>query len=175
MNNFSDLIERRRSVRKFSDAPLTDEQVRIILNTALRSPSSKNSKPWQFIAIEDKDILGKLSECKDRGSKPIKNASLAVVVLGDPMKSDVWIEDCSIASIMMQLQAEDLGLGSCWIQIRNRLTTAGTSSEEFVKNLLNIPAPLEVLSVIIFGNRTDVQNSIRNEDIEWKKIHINKY
>lgn len=59
------------------------------------------------------------------GAAFLADAAMAVVVMADPLASDVWIEDASIASIMIQLQAEDLGLGSCWIQVRERLPLPG--------------------------------------------------
>ena len=64
---------------------------------------------------------------------------LAIVVMADPLASDVWIEDAAIASIMIQLQAEDLGLGSCWVQVRERFTATGMPSDEFVHGILDIP------------------------------------
>ena len=70
--------------------------------------------------IDDKEMLKELSHCKEQASSFIADAALAIVVMADPLASDVWIEDAAIASIMIQLQAEDLGLGSCWVQVRER-------------------------------------------------------
>ena len=66
------------------------------------------------------------------GADFLKDAPLAIVVLADPLASDVWIEDASIASILIQLQAEDLGLGSCWIQVRERYTATGMPADEYI-------------------------------------------
>ena len=52
---------------------------------------------------------------------PLETAPLAVVICADETLNDAWIEDCSIASILLQLTAQSIGLGSCWIQIRNRM------------------------------------------------------
>ena len=138
MKSFSELIKQRRSMRKFTDEELTQEEVVTLLKAALMSPSSKRSNCWQFIAVDDKETLDKLSRCKEMGSSFLKEASLAIVVLADPLASDVWIEDASIASLMIQLQAEDLGLGSCWIQVRERYTATGMSSDEYVHGILGI-------------------------------------
>jgi nitroreductase len=175
MNNFQELITNRRSTRKFTDELLSPEQVELILKAALKSPASKSKNPWQFIVIEDKEQLQKLSECKEHGSKLIANCVLAVVVLADPLSSDVWIEDASIASIMMQLQAEDLGIGSCWVQVRERYTTAGTSAEEYIKDMFDIPMQLQVLSVIAFGHKAQERPPFDEEKLQWEKIHIGKY
>ena len=118
MESFAILIKSRRSTRKFTDQLLNPEQVEMILKAALMAPASKRKNPWQFVVVEDKEMLAKLSVCKPAGAAFLKDCALAVVVLANVMESDVWVEDASIASIYMQLQAEDLGLGSCWCQIR---------------------------------------------------------
>ena len=84
-------------------------------------------------------MLAKLSVCKPAGAAFLKDCALAVVVLANVMESDVWVEDASIASIYMQLQAEDLGLGSCWCQIRNRQMEDDTDAAQYVRGLLDVP------------------------------------
>lgn len=175
MSNFAELIKKRRSTRKFTEQLLTPEQVEAILKAGLMAPSSKSKTPWQFITVEDKALLQKLSECKESSSKLIAGCALAVVVAADPMESDVWIEDASIVSIMMQLQAEDLGLGSCWVQIRNRYTNEELPADDYVKELLNIPHQLQVLSVIAFGYKAAERKPFDEENLQWEKIHINRF
>jgi nitroreductase len=118
MNNFSELITNRRSMRKFTDEELSQEEVVSLMKAALMSPTSKRSNAWRFIVVDDKETLRKLSCCKEHGAAFLAGAALAIVVIADPLASNVWIEDASVASIMIQLQAEDLGLGSCWVQVR---------------------------------------------------------
>jgi nitroreductase len=175
MINFQQLIMKRRSTRKFTEEALAPEQVELILKAALMSPASKSSNAWQFLLVEDKEMLEKLSYCKKIGSKPIAGCALAIVVMADPFTSDVWIEDSSIASIMMQLQAEDLGLGSCWIQIRERSTPADTPSDEYVKELLDIPLQMQVLSIIVIGHKAQDRPPFDEEKLQWEKIHVGKF
>lgn len=175
MESFSTLIKQRRSTRKFTEEPLTPEQVETILKAGLMSPSSKSKTPWEFIVIEDKDMLKLLAGSKEHGAGFLEGCALAVVVLANTMESDVWIEDASIASIYMQLQAEDLGIGSCWCQIRNRVTAEETDSNELIRRLLNIPYQLDVLSIIGFGYKTQERKPIDEEKLQWEKIHIGKY
>ncbi|KAA6314005.1 Coenzyme F420:L-glutamate ligase [termite gut metagenome] len=175
MENFSDLIIKRRSTRKFTEEKLSQDQVVTLMKAALMSPSSKRNNAWQFIAVEDKQTLQALSEFKEQSAAFIADAALAVVVLADPLASDVWIEDASIASIILQLQAEDLGLGSCWAQVRERQTAFGQSSEEYVRNLLNIPLSLQVLSVIAIGYKATERKPFNEEHLQWEKVHINKF
>lgn len=139
------------------------------------SPSSKRTNCWQFIAVDDKEVLKKLSLCKEQSASFIADAALAIVVVADPLASDVWIEDASIASIIIQLQAEDLGLGSCWVQVRERFTAEGIPSDEYVRNLLDVPLQLQVLSVIAVGHKGMERKPFNEEHLQWEKIHINKY
>lgn len=175
MEQFSDLIKNRRSMRKFTDQELTQEEVVALLKAALMAPSSKRSNCWQFIVVDDKDMLEKLSHCKEMGAAFLADAAMAVVVMADPLASDVWIEDASIASIMIQLQAEDLGLGSCWIQVRERFTATGMPSGEYVHTLLDIPLQLQVVSIIAVGHKGMERKPFNEEHLQWEKIHINKY
>ena len=166
MENFSELIKNRRSMRKFTDEELTQDQVVALMKAALMSPSSKRSNSWQFVVVDDKEVLKELSHCKEQASSFIADAALA---------SDVWIEDASIASIMIQLQAEDLGLGSCWVQVRERFTATGMPSDEFVHGILDIPLQLQILSVIAIGHKGMERKPFNEEHLQWEKIHINKF
>lgn len=175
MENFSDLIRLRRSMRKFTSEELAPEEVVTLLKAALMSPTSKRSNSWQFIAVDDKETLDKLSRCKEHGAAFLSDAALAIVVMADPLASDVWIEDASVASILIQLQAEDMGLGSCWIQVRERFTATGMSSDEYVHGILDIPLQLQVLSIIAIGHKGMERKPFDEEHLQWEKVHINKY
>ena len=124
---------------------------------------------------EDKEMLKKLAGCKKNGSAFLEGCALAVVVLANVMESDVWVEDASIASIYMQLQAEDLGLGSCWCQIRNRVTEDEADSNNYVRSLLDIPYQLDVLSIIGIGYKDQVRKPFDESHLQWEKIHIGKF
>lgn len=175
MENFSELIKNRRSMRKFTDEELSQEQVVTLFKTALMSPTSKRSNSWQFIAVDSKAKLVELSHCKEQASSFIADAALAIVVTADPLASDVWIEDASIASMLIQLQAEDLGLGSCWVQIRERIAASGMPSDEYVRGILDIPLQLQVLSIIAIGHKAMERKPFDEAHLQWEKIHINKF
>ena len=162
-------------MRKFTEEELTQEEVVALLKAALMSPSSKRSNCWQFVVVDDKETLQKLSLCKEMGAAFLKDAALAIVVMADPLASDVWIEDAAIASLMIQLQAEDMGLGSCWIQVRERFTATGIPSGDFVHNVLDIPLQLQVLSIVAIGHKGMERKPFNEEHLQWEKIHINKY
>ena len=120
-------------------------------------------------------VVAKLAQCKEAGAGLIAGAALAIVVLADPLVSDVWIEDASVASLMIQLQAEDLGLGSCWVQVRERFTADGIQADEVVRDLLDIPLQLQVLSIIAVGHKGQERKPFDEANLQWEKVHINKY
>lgn len=175
MDSFASLIKSRRSTRKFTNQLLTPEQVELILKAGLMSPSSKRSNPWQFLVVEDKEMLTKLAGCKKAGSSFLEGCALAVVVLANVLESDVWVEDTSVASIYMQLQAEDLGLGSCWCQVRNRQTGDDMDSAQYVRDLFGIPYQLEVLSIIGFGYKDQERKPFDEAHLQWEKVHIGAF
>ena len=175
MDSFTSLITRRRSTRKFKQDSLSPEQVALILKAVLMAPTSKGAHSWQFVVVEDTHIIRQLAVCKKHGADFLDGCTLAVVVLGDTNISDAWIEDASIASIYMQLQAEDLGVGSCWCQVRNRLTEDGYESEQYVRNLLDIPPQFGVLSIIGFGHKDQERKPFDEANLLWEKVHIGRF
>lgn len=172
MENLHDLLLRRHSIRRYTDTPVDAESVRLILEAALLAPTSKSSRCWRFVVVDDKDMLLKLSDCKPAGAAPIKNCAFAVVVCADQSKSDVWIEDASIAAAYMQLQATALNLGSCWVQIRDRYAADGTPAEEIIQELLGIPELYPVLCVMTFGHPDEVRKPVDPSKLLWEKVHI---
>ncbi len=174
MGNFESLIITRRSTRKFIEQQISPEEVQKLLQSALLAPTSKNSKSWEFIAVENKDMLKQLSVCKNAGGSFLEGCTLGIVVLGNKTITDVWVEDASIAATYMQLQAEDLGIGSCWCHIRNR-HLGEMSSEQYVRDMLGIPENFGVLCIIGFGYKDQERKSNDLEKLTWEKIHIGRF
>lgn len=175
MKNFTELLKRRRSTRKFTEEKINQDDVVELLKAALMAPSSKRSTPWEFVVVDEPDKLKALSQCKQHGAKLIEGAPLAIVILADPMISDVWIEDTSIATTLLQLQAEALGLGSCWVQVRGRSTAAGIPADENVREILDIPLQMQVLSIVAIGHKDEEKQPFDEEKLKWEKIHINQF
>lgn len=172
---FLDLISSRRSIRKFQTKPVEKEKADILIETALRSFASKTSNPWEFIVINDKKLLESLSCAKEHGSALLKGASLGIAVCADPSKSDVWVEDTSIASAFIHLAAHDMGLGSCWVQIRKRNHSPDKSSEAYVKELLGIPDNIMVESIIAIGYPDETKQGHSKESLQFEKVSYNYY
>lgn len=170
-----DLLRTRRSIRKYENKTIDKESLEILRESLLRCPSSRGINPWVFIFVDEAKLLSELANVKKHGSSFLKDAALGIVVCGDETKSDVWVEDCSIASIIVQLTAHSLGLGSCWIQIRNRPHSHDTTAEDYVRKLLGIPVNLRVESVISIGYPAEIKKPIPHERLEFEKIHYNQY
>ena len=173
--DFKDLVKMRRSHRKFTEQEISGDDVKAILRAGLMSPTSKSRRDWQFVVVDDKTDLEKLSDAKDMGGQLIKGAALAIVVLGDPMQNDCWVEDGSIAAISMQYQAEELGLGSCWVQMRGRGLSDGTSADTVIQGILNIPENLSCLCVLAIGHKADERQPQKEDKLKWEQVHLEKY
>ena len=175
MNNLHQLLLQRHSIRRYTDQPVDSDAVKTILEAALLAPTSKNARPWQFVVVEDKEMLGRLAECKQLGAKPVASAAFAVVVTVNPALNEVYIEDASVAAIMMHLQAADLGLGSCWIQVRGRFAADGEPSENVVRELLAIPDDMVVECIVTFGHIDEQRKPVDPEKLLWEKVHIGSW
>lgn len=175
MKTFLNLVRTRRSMRKFTDEPLTPEQVEQLLRCALMAPSSKGKHAWHFIVVDDRETIAKLAECKAVGSDFVAGAPLVIAVVGEPAESDVWIEDASVATTILLYAAEDLGLGACWVQIRERLSSAGIPSEDIVCNLLGVPDNLRVLSMVAVGHKGMERKPFNEERLLWERVHVGKF
>ena len=149
---FIDIARSRHSCRLFSEEPLSDGERRLLLEAGDLAPSSRGRRPVRLVPVDDIGTIRKLVSCRPSSTKALETATFAVVVAADPTVADTWIEDSSIATIMMQLEAEDLKLGSCWIQIRMR-DNAGTPAEDIVRNIIGLDPGFSVLSIVAFGRR----------------------
>ena len=170
-----DILRTRRSIRKYEKKPIDPASIEIIKEALLRCPSSRGINPWMFIFVDNADLLKRLALTKEHGSGFLKDAALGIVVCGDDTKSDVWVEDCSIASIVVQLAAQSLGLGSCWIQIRKRPHSQQKSAEEYIQELLGIPKHMKVESIISIGYPAEVKKPLPFEKLEFEKIRYNTF
>ncbi len=172
---FMSLIQKRRSIRKFLPKPVEDEKIDLLIEAALRSPSSRGYNPWEFVVVTERDLLEKLSNAKIHGSQFLKNAPLGIVVCADPDKCDVWVEDCSLASTFIFLAAESIGLRSCWIQIRERMHNESLSSEAYVMDILSVTPKLKVESIIALGYPDETKSFHKKEDLQYEKVYNNQY
>mgnify|MGYP000863315915 FL=1 len=175
MNCFFNLAKTRRSIRKFLPQKVEPEKISMITKVALMAPASKRSNPWEFVVVQQPEMLQKLSLCRPKNSQFLAGAPLAIVVLADTEKSNVWMVDAAIASIMMQLQAHDLGLGSCWIHVHDRQMDENTSSEDYIRGLLQIPSQYAILNILAVGYPNETKNPHDEEKLAYEKVHFEKF
>ncbi|KMT21923.1 nitroreductase family protein [Clostridium cylindrosporum] len=169
-----ELLKSRRSIRKYQDKEIEMEKVDTLLKSALLAPSSRSKRPWEFIAVTDKELLKKLSQSKRHGSQFLEEAPLCIVVIADTERSDVWIEDASIAASIIHITAHSMGLGSCWIQTRQRFSEEGMS-EDYVKNLFNLPDTYAVECIIAVGYPAEDKKAYEDNDLLYDKVHFNGF
>lgn len=115
-------IMTRRSIRAFKDAPVSDEQIKTLLEAAMNAPSAGDGRPWHFVVTTDRAQLDALADAVDEGNAMFKQAQAAVLICLDRSLEGFegfGEQDCSCAAQNLQLAAHDLGLGTVWIAIIN--------------------------------------------------------
>ena len=161
---------KRRSVRKFTEEPVSEEMIEELLHAAMSGPSACNKKPWDFYVVSNKEVLKELQSA----SKFTKmTAPLAMIVCGNLSKAlplgmaEYWIQDCSAATENILLRVTDLGLGAVWCGIHPQ-----KGAEERVRNMLDIPKTQIPLNVIFIGHPAEEPEA--RDQYEEKYIHYIK-
>ena len=172
---FNELAEKRRSVKVYADRPVEQAKIDGIIEAALRSPSGRATRPWAFVVITDKNLLNKLSVAKPQGAAFVKDAPIGVVVCGDPSASGLWLEDCSIAAVTMQYAAHALGLGTRWAQINGNNFKEGTTSTQYIAELLGLPKNLTVECIIAIGYPGEKMVPYKKDELRFDKVSYNRY
>jgi nitroreductase len=170
-----DLIRKRRSIRSYTEEAVDKETVDRLVEVLLGAPTSRGINPWEFVVVDDRELLTQLSISKRHGSSFLKGAALGIVVCADSTKSDVWVEDCSIAAILVQMAAQSLGLGSCWIQIRNRPHDSDSSAEQYIQKLLGLPEHIKVACIVSIGHPAEKRRGLSESQLQYDKVRRNHY
>jgi nitroreductase len=150
--NFFELVEKRRAIRKYKQFDIPDEDLKKILNAARLAPSAENSQPWRFIIVKNQDTKELLA--KPSTQSFIANANAIVVVLGDPKASccptaQTWItRDPMIAAEHLVLAATALGYGTCWIANYESRPKEWVTE---VKRTLKIPEEMHIVVLVAIG------------------------
>ena len=165
-----ELAQNRRSIRSYTDEPLSRETIDSILTIAALAPSSYGQNPVEFVVVEGKDMLRKLADCKAIGAPSVRNATAAVVVMADTTKGELWVEDTSVAAAYLLLAAEQYGVGACWNQIHLRNGQRKSASREICE-LLGIPPKYEVECVVSLGYPAETKEPRSAEQMKKGRIH----
>ena len=169
-----ELLSNRRSIRKFTAQAVSDELLEKLLTAGLLAPSSKDSRPVELVAVRDRAAIEALAACRDSGTMPLRTAPLVVAVTANTDKADVWVENASIAAILVQLEAERLGLGSTWVQMRLR-TNGDKSAEAEVRSALGIPDHYGVLCLLAIGHKDEVKPPRKLDAADWARTHTGRF
>lgn len=174
--NMLDILKKRRSIRRYIGERIDDDTLKQVLNAGLLSPSSRGKKPWELIVVREKDMLEHLSKCRAGGpASMLQGADCAIVVIANTEDADAWVEDCSIAMFNMHLTADNLGLGSCWIQGRLRFADETTTTEEYVRQALHFPEEYRLEAILSLGMPAASPEPHDIEKLPFEKIHWGKY
>ncbi len=172
---FIDLLRGRRSIRKFQKRAVEQEKVDLLVEAVLRSPSSRGFNPWEFVVVTDPATINRLARAKPHGASFLANAPLAIVVCADPGKSDVWVEDVSIATMLLHLAATDLGLGSCWIQLRKRDHDDTQTAGEYAARVLGLPTGLVASAIMAIGYPAQELAPHPLASLQRDKVSVDRY
>ena len=154
-----EMLQKRNSIRKYTDANISDQDLQTILQAGLLSASGRAARPWEFIVVRNKETLQKMSESRVGAAKMLANANAAIVVIADESKTDVWIEDCSIAMSNMRL----------------RMTPNDTTTEDYLRDILGYPADYRLEATLSLGIPAEEKAQTELSALSADKIHYEKY
>jgi len=162
-----DLIKKRRSIRKYTNEPVSEADIISLLEAAMAAPSASNIQPWEFIVVREESLRRKLAETHP-WSWMCADAPVVFVICGDERRSDHWVEDTSAATENLLLAATGLGLGAVWVAIYPR-----PQREEHVRNVLGIPPELRVLCLVPVGH--PAESKPPHTKYDERKVHYDGY
>jgi nitroreductase len=165
-----DAILSRRSIRRYTDQPVSDETIKELLEAAMSAPSAGNEQPWHFLVIREREILDEIPKYHQY-SHMLKDAPVAIMVCGDKRLQKYegyWVQDCSAATENILIAAQAKGLGGVWLgvyPIESRVTA--------LRKLLGIPEQVTPFSLISLGY--PAEQKPRSERYDESRIHQNQW
>jgi nitroreductase len=150
-----EILTKRRSTRKFLPTMPEQEKLQRIVDMALTAPSSRNTRSTRLMVVTDKTLLDKMSQMRDYGSAFMKDATAAIVVMGDTEASDLWLDNCVITATILQLAVVDEGMASCWVHVNDRPCLKdepeGAKADDYLRELLDLPSRYGILCAVALG------------------------
>ena len=147
--NVIEAILTRGSIRKYTDEPLTEEEVKLLVTAGFCAPTTANRRPWHFLVIQDKEALNDIAT-NGIYTKMMKQAAACIIVCGDETRLDVhdlMINDCSAAIENILLAAHGIGLGAVWCGL-----VKGQEFYDYIKNRFQIPDHVYPSGLIAIGH-----------------------
>lgn len=174
MGSFNDIVHNRKQCRGFVAKELNGDDLEKILEVALKSPRISSETDSHFIIVDDNVQLSKLSDCNDIDSYILKDVAVAIVVVGNSLNNEFWIEDTSMAAVTMLYMAEQIGIASYWVQVRKRGYYDGANSTEIIRGVLEIPEEYDVLCILGIGYAQE-PGTVSEECTKWENVHLNSF
>ena len=163
----------RTSVRRYTDEPVDDRQIEVMLRAAMSAPTGVNRQPWEIIVVDDRGLLSRLADALPY-AKMTSHAPVAFVMCGDSSRflpdddSTLWVQDLSAASENLLLAAHSLGLGGVWTCLYPH-----SDRMKAVTEILGIPAGYVPFNLIPVGHPAAVQNP--SDKWDDKRVHYNSF
>ncbi|MBR0136828.1 MAG: nitroreductase family protein [Erysipelotrichaceae bacterium] len=168
-------ILNRRSIRKFTDRKISEEDIRTILSCGMSGPSAVNARDWSFVVVDNKEEIKKWAEASGRAGRIIENSAMSILICADRNRSfkgapDYCIINGSIAGQNMILAAAELGIGSVWLGIWPQQEKVETQT-----NYFHLPENIVPHSIIAFGYPDEDKSGLEHLDYEEDRVHRNKW
>lgn len=163
-------IFERRSVRKYTEQKIEKDKIVTILKAGMQAPSAHNQQPWEFLIVEDKNILNKITEVHPY-SKMLPGASHVIVVCSRTLgltSPEFTVQDCAAATQNMLVMAKELGIGSVWLGVSPKQELINP-----IKDILNLPQGIIPFSMISLGYPTEDKKA--TDRFEEQRIHWGKW
>ena len=163
------IIMKRNSVRHFLDKPVPKELVTKLLESGMQAPSANNQQPWEFIVVDDRDIIKELIKATV-GARPLNTATLCIIPMIKPGdKSPLFnVQDLSAATENILLEATNLGLGGVWIGVYPH-----EERWNHIEKVLNITGDIHPFSMIAIGYPQSTRPIVKRYD--ESRVHYNKW
>lgn len=157
----------RRSIRHYTSEPVSDTDVQALLEAAMAAPSARNTKPWHFVVVRDRERLGRLANIHPNASM-LDGAALGIAVCGEPGESEYWVQDTSAATENILLAATALGLGAVWIGVHPK-----PDREQKVREILALPKTVTPLCLVAIGHPAEEKPARTQYDAS--RVHYERW
>ncbi|MCD8014732.1 MAG: nitroreductase family protein [Lachnospiraceae bacterium] len=167
-------VLKRRSIRRYTDQKITDEDLHTILRAGMSGPTCANTRDWSFLVVRDKAVLNQMADANGNPAWPLRGCDVGILILGDlerafPHAKDYWVIDGAIAGQNMILAAEGLGIGSVWLG-----TWPQMDRVERQRQLFSLPETVTPHSIIAFGYPAE-EKAGEHPDYEESQVHFEKW
>lgn len=163
-------IFERRSIRRYTNEPVSEEDLRYLLKAAMAAPSAHNEQPWEFIIVKDRQLLTEITKFHPY-SQMLHEAPAAIIVCCDQNRvitQGYWVQDCSAATENILLAAQGKGLGTVWMGVYPKENLVKST-----KKLFEIPEHVTPLCIIAVGHPGEKKGPADRYD--EKRVHIDKW